>query len=272
VRGRARRHRSGRLGSLGVVLVRLRRRGSIRRSPGGPLSSHRRGDPRRGQLGRHTLQHRELEPFWGASLRFAIAAVLVASVMAAMNLRLPKGRLLAGANCVWPFPVRWRIRTLLLRTCRDSSRVGPDSAGPGSAGHPHPCRGAEVGTIASRCRLRCGVESRGCGHHVPGTLAVVCLLDFARCRVGKRHLFCPGRWSSSVACLLSILSLSTRLGWRSPCQFSLWSLCSEESDSPCPLSPKPGWRLATSPQSAPSLSSCFRSSWSNTGMRLAPLM
>ena len=43
------------------------------------------------------FSNRELDPLWGASVRFAIAAVLVASVMAAMRIEFPKGRLLAGA-------------------------------------------------------------------------------------------------------------------------------------------------------------------------------
>jgi drug/metabolite transporter (DMT)-like permease len=43
------------------------------------------------------FSNRELEPLWGASVRFAIAGVLVASVMAAMRVELPRGRLLAGA-------------------------------------------------------------------------------------------------------------------------------------------------------------------------------
>lgn len=43
------------------------------------------------------FSNRELEPLWGASLRFAIAAVLVASVMAARRIPVPKGTLLAGA-------------------------------------------------------------------------------------------------------------------------------------------------------------------------------
>ncbi len=43
------------------------------------------------------FSNRELEPLWGASLRFAIAAVLVGTLLAAMSIKLPRGRLLAGA-------------------------------------------------------------------------------------------------------------------------------------------------------------------------------
>jgi len=43
------------------------------------------------------FSNRELDPLWGASMRFAIAAVVVASVMAAMRIEFPKGRLLTGA-------------------------------------------------------------------------------------------------------------------------------------------------------------------------------
>ena len=41
--------------------------------------------------------NRELDPFWGAALRFAIAAVLFAAIMVALRLALPRGRALAGA-------------------------------------------------------------------------------------------------------------------------------------------------------------------------------
>lgn len=43
------------------------------------------------------FSNRELDPLWGASMRFAIAATLVGSLMAAMRIHLPRGRLLAGA-------------------------------------------------------------------------------------------------------------------------------------------------------------------------------
>jgi drug/metabolite transporter (DMT)-like permease len=43
------------------------------------------------------FSNRELEPLWGATVRFAIAAVLVALVMAVRKISLPGGRLLAGA-------------------------------------------------------------------------------------------------------------------------------------------------------------------------------
>lgn len=43
------------------------------------------------------FSNRELDPLWGAGLRFALAAVLLGSVMAAMRLALPRGRALFGA-------------------------------------------------------------------------------------------------------------------------------------------------------------------------------
>lgn len=43
------------------------------------------------------FSNRELEPLWGASVRFAIAAVLVGLVMAAMKIKVPEGKILAGA-------------------------------------------------------------------------------------------------------------------------------------------------------------------------------
>jgi drug/metabolite transporter (DMT)-like permease len=43
------------------------------------------------------FSNRELDPLWGASMRFAIAAILVGLLMAAMRIHLPWGRLLAGA-------------------------------------------------------------------------------------------------------------------------------------------------------------------------------
>jgi drug/metabolite transporter (DMT)-like permease len=43
------------------------------------------------------FSNRELDPLWGAGLRFALAAVLLLAVMAVMKLTLPRGRALAGA-------------------------------------------------------------------------------------------------------------------------------------------------------------------------------
>jgi len=40
--------------------------------------------------------NRELDPLWGAGLRFGLAAVLLTAVMAAMRLALPRGRALVG--------------------------------------------------------------------------------------------------------------------------------------------------------------------------------
>ena len=42
------------------------------------------------------FSNRELDPFWGASLRFALAAGLLACVVAALGLTLPHGRALVG--------------------------------------------------------------------------------------------------------------------------------------------------------------------------------
>lgn len=42
------------------------------------------------------FSNRELDPLWGAGLRFALAAALFAAVMVAMRLTLPSGRALAG--------------------------------------------------------------------------------------------------------------------------------------------------------------------------------
>ena len=41
--------------------------------------------------------NRELEPLWGAGLRFALAAALLVLLMLALRLRLPRGRALTGA-------------------------------------------------------------------------------------------------------------------------------------------------------------------------------
>ena len=43
------------------------------------------------------FSNRELDPLWGAGLRFSLAALLLGCVMAAMRLGLPRGRALAGA-------------------------------------------------------------------------------------------------------------------------------------------------------------------------------
>jgi drug/metabolite transporter (DMT)-like permease len=43
------------------------------------------------------FSNRELDPFWGAGLRFGLAAALLLVVMAALRLELPRGRALAGA-------------------------------------------------------------------------------------------------------------------------------------------------------------------------------
>jgi drug/metabolite transporter (DMT)-like permease len=43
------------------------------------------------------FSNRELDPFWGAGLRFALATALLAAVMAILRIRLPRGRALTGA-------------------------------------------------------------------------------------------------------------------------------------------------------------------------------
>jgi drug/metabolite transporter (DMT)-like permease len=43
------------------------------------------------------FSNRELAPLWGAGLRFALAAVLIVIVMAALKLAVPRGRALTGA-------------------------------------------------------------------------------------------------------------------------------------------------------------------------------
>lgn len=43
------------------------------------------------------FSNRELEPLWGAGLRFALAAALLLAVMAVLRLALPRGRALTGA-------------------------------------------------------------------------------------------------------------------------------------------------------------------------------
>lgn len=43
------------------------------------------------------FSNRELEPLWGAGLRFALAAVLLSALVAALKLELPRGRALTGA-------------------------------------------------------------------------------------------------------------------------------------------------------------------------------
>jgi len=43
------------------------------------------------------FSNRELDPLWGATLRFSLAAVVLLALMAALRLSLPRGRALAGA-------------------------------------------------------------------------------------------------------------------------------------------------------------------------------
>ena len=43
------------------------------------------------------IANRELDPLWGAGLRFSLAAVVFLVLMAALRLELPCGRVLAGS-------------------------------------------------------------------------------------------------------------------------------------------------------------------------------
>ena len=43
------------------------------------------------------FSNRELDPFWGATLRFALAGALLLAVMLVLRIRLPRGRLLVGS-------------------------------------------------------------------------------------------------------------------------------------------------------------------------------
>jgi drug/metabolite transporter (DMT)-like permease len=43
------------------------------------------------------FSNRELAPLWGAALRFSLAAAVLFAIMAALRLKLPRGRALAGA-------------------------------------------------------------------------------------------------------------------------------------------------------------------------------
>src|SRR5829696_4086798 len=43
------------------------------------------------------FSNRELEPLWGAGLRFSLAAVLLVALMVVMRLELPRGRAITGA-------------------------------------------------------------------------------------------------------------------------------------------------------------------------------
>ena len=43
------------------------------------------------------FSNRELDPLWGAGLRFALAASLLVGAMAVLRLELPRGRALTGA-------------------------------------------------------------------------------------------------------------------------------------------------------------------------------
>src|SRR5215210_7547377 len=43
------------------------------------------------------FSNRELDPLWGAGLRFGLAAILLVAAMAVLRLELPSGRALAGA-------------------------------------------------------------------------------------------------------------------------------------------------------------------------------
>src|SRR3954471_20248102 len=48
------------------------------------------------------FSNRELDPLWGAGLRFALAATLLVAAMAVLRLKLPRGRALTGALLFGP--------------------------------------------------------------------------------------------------------------------------------------------------------------------------
>ena len=50
------------------------------------------------------ISNQELDPFWGTSLRFGMAAALFVVIALALRLRLPRGRLLPKPRCSdrWP--------------------------------------------------------------------------------------------------------------------------------------------------------------------------
>ncbi len=51
------------------------------------------------------FSNRELDPLWGASLRFALAASLLAALMAVLRVSAPRGRALAGAMLYGAFGI-----------------------------------------------------------------------------------------------------------------------------------------------------------------------
>ena len=51
------------------------------------------------------FSNRELDPLWGACLRFALAALLLAALMAILRVRMPRGRALAGAMLYGAFGI-----------------------------------------------------------------------------------------------------------------------------------------------------------------------
>jgi drug/metabolite transporter (DMT)-like permease len=51
------------------------------------------------------FSNRELDPLWGACLRFELAALLLAALMAILHVRLPQGRALAGAMLYGTFGI-----------------------------------------------------------------------------------------------------------------------------------------------------------------------
>lgn len=51
------------------------------------------------------FSNRELDPLWGASLRFALAASLLAALMAVLRVSAPRGRALAGAMLYGTFGI-----------------------------------------------------------------------------------------------------------------------------------------------------------------------
>ena len=51
------------------------------------------------------FSNRELDPLWGACLRFALAALLLAALMAILRVRPPRGRALTGAMLYGAFGI-----------------------------------------------------------------------------------------------------------------------------------------------------------------------
>src|SRR5215207_676525 len=73
------------------------------------------------------FSNRELDPLWGAGLRFALAAALLVALMAILRLAPPRGRALRGAVLYRSPRDRRGLRPRLLRAGGYSRRPGPDA-------------------------------------------------------------------------------------------------------------------------------------------------